>query len=228
MLSGPSRLWARTIAGPTTEAFSAARDFAIESEWEVRRNTHPAAIGPEEAAAIERQNQARAHGPRDAVSAVPRKYLLTSIVFCDVCGGPMVGDRGSYSCAWGRRGVNRVPEQLHLLRVPRSEGYWPCEGGASLSDSLRDGTRRDAEGIRRGVVSSNGARRAQQERDRGDPRADRSAPRGPLPRQGRSHVDRGEGRGSRHGNGSRWKRSVTESRRSPHYSTTPSASWPTT
>ena len=83
-----------------------------------------------------------------------------------------------YSCAGPTR-RNRVPEQLHLLRYLDRKVIGHAKE-VLLSRTHFETTRRDAEGIRRGVVSSNGARRAQQERDRGDPRADRSAPRGPL------------------------------------------------
>lgn len=74
--------------------------YRPEKEWEVYENAHEAAITEEQARAIRSQLK------RKEISApVARTYLLTGILQCAVCKGPMVGDSGFYTCIHKRKKV---------------------------------------------------------------------------------------------------------------------------
>lgn len=83
--------------------YPAGSKYRAREEWEVHEDCHKAAITPTQARAIDRQNQRNA--VRSARSSTPtaRSYLLTGLLRCGSCGGPMVGDRGFYICSWSRR-----------------------------------------------------------------------------------------------------------------------------
>lgn len=67
--------------------------FRPEDEWEINSNIHPAAITEEQAQAIKKQlKRNKKKKPQ------PRKYLLTGMLQCGICNGPMVGDSGFYTC----------------------------------------------------------------------------------------------------------------------------------
>lgn len=68
--------------------------YRPEDEWEIKHNMHDAAITEEEATRIKKL--LRKKGPKKDTS--PRRYLMTSILKCGVCHGPMVGDSGYYTC----------------------------------------------------------------------------------------------------------------------------------
>ena len=77
------------------------KKFRPEEEWEVNRDQHKAAISDEDAQLISLQIKRRKNkGPKS------RKYLLTGILECGVCKGPMVGDSGFYTCSRKRNHVS--------------------------------------------------------------------------------------------------------------------------
>ena len=67
--------------------------FRSEDEWEINKNVHPAAINEQQASAIKKQLT-----KHKIKTTQPRKYLLTGILQCGICKGPMVGDSGFYTC----------------------------------------------------------------------------------------------------------------------------------
>ena len=69
------------------------KKYRPKDEWEINKNTHPSAISEGQAEAILDQIKKQKY---TCVKA--RTYLLTSILKCGVCRGPMVGNSGYYTC----------------------------------------------------------------------------------------------------------------------------------
>ncbi len=76
------------------------KKFRPEDEWEVTKNCHKPAISEEQAETIKAQIiKRKSHNPQ------ARKYLLTGILKCGICKGPMVGDSGFYTCIHKRKHI---------------------------------------------------------------------------------------------------------------------------
>ena len=75
--------------------------YRPEKEWEINKNVHQAVITETQADAIKSQKL-----PQKTKFPSPRKYLLTSILKCGICGGPMVGDSGFYTCIHKRNHIS--------------------------------------------------------------------------------------------------------------------------
>ncbi len=69
--------------------------YRPQEEWEIHRNAHEAAITEEQAQIVRSQLEKR----RYKRETIPRRYLLTSQLYCGICKGPMVGDSGFYACS---------------------------------------------------------------------------------------------------------------------------------
>ena len=77
------------------------KKFRPEAEWEINRDQHKAAISHKDAELISQQIKRRKNkNPKS------RKYLLTGILECGVCKGPMVGDSGFYTCSRKRNHIS--------------------------------------------------------------------------------------------------------------------------
>ena len=74
--------------------------FRPENEWEINKASHVAAITEEQANAIKAQLKKQ----KDKIPK-SRKYLLTGLLYCGVCHGPMVGDSGFYVCSHKKKHI---------------------------------------------------------------------------------------------------------------------------
>jgi site-specific DNA recombinase len=81
--------------------YIAGQKYRPEEEWEIKENTHEPAITTQEANAIKKQIQLN----KRTKNTKPRKYLLTGILKCGICKGPMVGDSGFYTCINKRKHI---------------------------------------------------------------------------------------------------------------------------
>ena len=82
--------------------FVGGKRLRPKAEWEIHRNAHQPAITAAQAEAIRQQR--RKHQKTEAPKA--RTYLLTGLLECGECHGPMVGDSGFYTCIHKRKKVS--------------------------------------------------------------------------------------------------------------------------